>query len=81
MNGSLQYSTLTRLMSLNNQVQDLKNRMMAEPVHLAAHVGNQNEVRIAEMQEEIERRTRASLALCWLADSDDEPEDEEDFQR
>ncbi len=77
MNGILQYSTLTRLLVLNNQVHDLKHRMMEEPVLTAT--GSDQTSRIAEMQEEVERRTRASLALCWLADSDNEPS-EEDFQ-
>ena len=82
MNGILQYSTLSRLMDLNNQVHDLKHRMMEEPV-LAAAAPDQPSS-IAEMQEEIERRTRASLALCWLADpndeSNDELEEDSDFQ-
>ena len=78
MNGILQYSTLSRLMDLNNQVHDLKHRMMEEPVLAAA--GSDQPSNIAEMQEEIERRTRASLALCWLADPNDEPEKDSDFQ-
>jgi len=32
MNGILQYSTLSRLLDLNNQIHDLKYRMMEEPV-------------------------------------------------
>ena len=75
MNGILQYSTLSRLLDLNNQVHDLEHRMMEEPVQLATTYGQV--VRIAEMQEEIERRTRASLALCWLANPLDEMSDEE----
>ena len=80
MNGSLQYSTLPRLLDLNNQVHDLKHRMMEEPVVVASSPGQAS--RIAEMQEEIERRTRASLALCWLAEpldemSGDEPEEDD----
>ena len=78
MNGILQYSTLFRLMDLNNQVHDLKHRMMEELVLAAA--GSDKPSNIAEMQEEIERRTRASLALCWLADPNDEPEEDSDFQ-
>jgi|TARA_B100000315_G_scaffold62719_2_gene56907 hypothetical protein len=31
--------------------------------------------RIAEIQEEIDRTTRASLATCWLGNSDDEDEE------
>ena len=78
MNGILQYSTLSRLMDLNNQVHDLKHRIMEEPVLWSA--GSDRPSRIAEIQEEIERRTRASLALCWLADPNDEPEEDSDFQ-
>ena len=79
MNGILQYSTLSRLLDLNNQVNDIRHRMKEEPVLIAAGSGLPS--RIAEMQEEIERRARASLALCWLADpsdemSDDEPEED-----
>ena len=32
MNGSLQYSALTRLLTLNNQLHDLENQMLAESV-------------------------------------------------
>ena len=60
---------------MNNQVRDLEHRMMEEPVQLA--VQSDKGLRIAQMQEEIERRTRASLALCWLANPLDEMSDEE----
>ena len=84
MNGSLQYSALTRLLTLNNKVHDLENRMLAEmvptgqyPIFGDTEVSDQmvSGSRIAEMQEEIDRFARASLATCWLANSD--PEDEE----
>ena len=79
MNGSLQYSSLTRLLTLNNQVHDLENQMLsvsvpAIPVGLVISeqmfAGN----RIAEIQNEIDEAARASLATCWLgnADADDE---------
>ncbi len=81
MSGSLQYSTLPRLLDLNNQVHDLKHRMMEEPVLVAKSPGQAS--RIAEMQEEIERHTRATLALCWLAepldDLDGEYPEEESY--
>ena len=32
MDGSLQYSALTRLLTLNNQVHDLENQMLTEKV-------------------------------------------------
>ena len=79
MNGSLQYSALTRLLTLNNQAHDLENQVLAEAVPAPAFglvmsdqmfAGN----RIAELQEEIDQVTRASLATCWLGSSDDEEE-------
>ena len=80
MNRSLQYSALTRLLTLNNQVHDLENEMLAEslPVGargamIAAQMASGS--RIAEIQEEIDRTTRASLATCWLGNSDDEDEE------
>ncbi|MAF38549.1 MAG: hypothetical protein CL696_06695 [Chloroflexi bacterium] len=80
MNRSLQYSALTRLLTLNNQVHDLENEMLAESVPvgargamIAAQMASGS--RIAEIQEEIDRTTRASLATCWLGNSDDEDEE------
>ncbi len=80
MNRSLQYSALTRLLTLNNQVHDLENEMLAESVPvgargamIAAQMASGS--RIAEIQEEIGRTTRASLATCWLGNSDDEDEE------
>ena len=77
MNRSLQYSALTRLLTLNNQVHDLENEMLAESVPvgargamIAAQMASGS--RIAEIQEEIDRTTRASLATCWLGNSDDQ---------
>ena len=82
MNGSLQYSALTRLLTLNNQVHDLENQMMAETVpsvpvgsELMDRVFSGN--RIAEIQEEIDRFARASLATCWLGNSNREDEEYE----
>ena len=82
MNGSLQYSALTRLLTLNNQVHDLENQMLAEPVPVGARgaiISAQmaSGSRIAEIQEEIDRTTRASLATCWLGNSDSEDEEYE----
>jgi hypothetical protein len=79
MNGSLQYSALTRLLSLNNQVHDLENQMLsvsvpAIPVGLIISEQMFDGSRIAEIQNEIDQAARASLATCWLgnADADDE---------
>ncbi len=82
MNGSLQYSALTRLLTLNNQVHDLEKQMMAETIpavpvdsELMDRMFSGN--RIAEIQEEIDRFARASLATCWLGNSNT---DEEEYE-
>ena len=82
MNGSLQYSALTRLLTLNNQVHDLENRMLAETVPAVpegAHLKDRMFVgnRIAELQEEIDQAGRASLATCWLGNANREDEEYE----
>ena len=79
MNGSLQYSALTRLLTLNNQVHDLENQMLTESVPtgvIEMTISDQmvSASRIAEIQDEIDQATRASLATCWLGNSDDEEE-------
>jgi len=79
MNGNLQYSALTRLLTLNNQVHDLENQMLTESVPTAAigtTISDQmvSASRIAEIQDEIDQATRASLATCWLGNSDEEEE-------
>ena len=79
MNGSLQYSALTRLLTLNNQVHDLESRMLTESVPqsvmgLAVSAQSVSGSRIAEIQDEIDQATRASLATCWLSNSDEEEE-------
>ena len=79
MNGSLQYSALTRLLTLNNQVHDLESRMLTESVPLSVMglaVSDQvvSGSRIAEIQDEIDQAIRASLATCWLSISDEEEE-------
>ena len=72
MNSRVQYSALSRLLTLNNQVHDLEHelRMVAVPVGkvvedpwLSVIASN----RVAELQEEIDRGVRASLTTCWLA--------------
>ena len=80
MNGSLQYSALTRLLTLNNQVHDLENQLMAETVpdvpvgaELFDRMFSGN--RIAEIQDEIDRIDRTSLATCWLGNLNSEDEE------
>ena len=84
MNGSLQYSALTRLLTLNIQVHDLENRMLAEMVPTAPYANHGDSKfadqmvsgsRIAEIQDEIDRFARASLATCWLGNSNAEDEE------
>ena len=79
MNGSLQYSALARILTLNNRIHDLENQMLAVEVPLRmASVAQMNEStssgRIAYIQEEIDQAVRASLATCWLGNEDDEEE-------
>ena len=71
MSSSLQYSALTRLLALNNQVHDLENQMQDVALHRGgvrpdSLVTASATSRIAEMQEEIDRGVRASLTTCWL---------------
>ena len=79
MNGSLQYSALARVLTLNNQIHDLENQILAVELPSCTvsvsgcHEGESNS-RIAEIQEEIDQATRASLATCWLGNTDDEEE-------
>ena len=79
MNGSLQYSALTRLLTLNNKAHDLEHQVLAETVPTPVFgfvVSEQMSAgnRIAELQEEIDQVTRASLATCWLGNSKDDEE-------
>ena len=72
----LEYTVLTRLLTLNNQVHDLENQLMTESVPelpeglglvMTASGGN----RIAEMQDQIAQGVRASLSTCWLGAAED----------
>jgi hypothetical protein len=78
MNSSLPYSALTRLLTLNNQVHDLQNRLLGATVPrlprealLRPESGLGSP--IAKMQDEIDQGVRASLATCWLG-TDEDPE-------
>ncbi len=71
MNSSLQYSALTRLLTLNTRIHDLENQLrgVALPVQepwLRGLFGTAASNQIAEIQEEIDRGVRASLTTCWL---------------
>ena len=82
MNGSLQYSALSRLLSLNNQAHDLENKMLTETVPVVPEgaelmdrmfAGN----RIAEMQDQIDQVVRSSVATVWLGNANREDEEYE----
>ena len=49
---------LTRLLSLNTDIQQMRHQLMRQPAGAPA---------IAELQEGIDRCRRASLASAWLA--------------
>ena len=72
MDGSLHFPHLARLLALNTEIHELQTELMRQTVA---------SVRIAELQESIDRRHRASLTTCWLSGGYelDEADDEEDF--
>ena len=77
MNDSLHYSTLARLLAINNQVHDLENQLRLESVPMTALLNHSSSEatplsRIAEMQTEIDQGVRASLVTCWLGVVDDD---------
>ena len=79
MNGGLQYSALARILTLNNQIHDLENQILAVEVPLRmAGVEPFNQCLsssgIAQIQDELDQATRASLATCWLGNENEEEE-------
>ncbi len=77
MNSITQYAALARLLELNNRVHDLQNvlNQMPLPTGLALAEGGSGEEawfevvalnRVGQLQEEIDRETRASLVTAWL---------------
>ena len=70
MDNGLEISPLTRLLTLNSEIAELRVYLMRQPVASR---------RIAEFQDLIDFRRRTSLATCWLAgDYELEEEDAED---
>ena len=65
MDSSLQLHPLTRLLTLNTEIQELRNTLKGQTVYGP----------IAQLQDDIDVRRRASLATCWLT-GDFELEDE-----
>ena len=76
MSDKLDYTVLTRLLTLNNQVHDLENQLMTEsvpslPEQTESVMTSADPNRIAEMQDLIAQGVRASLTTCWLGASDE----------
>ena len=72
MNTSAQYAALTRLLTANNRVHDLRELQGQMPVHLSLTENNAWSAEavwspFADLQDEIDREVRASLVTCWLA--------------
>ncbi len=65
MDSSLQLPSLTRLLTLNTEIHELRTTLMRQPLS----------GRIAELQDDIDLRQRASLATCWLTEGYDLEED------
>ena len=69
MEGILQITPLTRLLTLNTELSEIGSELMRQPFASP---------RIAELQEDFDRRCRTSLTTCWLAGGYElEPEDDE----
>ncbi len=76
MSDKLEFTVLTRLLTLNNQVHDLENQLMTEsvpglPEQPGSVMTSASANRIAEMQDRIAQGVRASLTTCWLGSSKD----------
>ncbi len=73
MSTNVQYAALARLLNHNNRVHDLDdmlNRMQVPldyPLYLDADSPDLPAGPFAELQDEMDRETRASLVTCWLA--------------
>ena len=66
MDSSLQLYPLTRLLTLNTEIQELRSTLLGQRVF----------GRVAQLQDDIDLRRRSSLATCWLT-GDFELEDED----
>ena len=69
MDSDFEISPLNRLLALNTEIAQLEVYLMRQPV---------TSTRIAEFQDHIDFRRRASLATCWLVGDYDLEEEEED---
>lgn len=59
MDGSLQLPALARLLALNTEIHEMRKELMRQ---------SPSSARIAQLQEGIDLRRRASLAMCWLSE-------------
>jgi hypothetical protein len=71
MDGSLRLPPLARLLALNTEISEMRTELMRQPVA---------SVRIAELQEEIDRNSRSSLATCWLTGGYELEPDDDDWE-
>ena len=72
MDSSLELIPLTRLLTLNTEINELRSSLMGQSL-----TG-----RIADLQDKIDVRRRASLATCWLTgefELEDEDWEDEDI--
>ena len=72
MDSSLELLPLTRLLTLNTEINELRSSLLGQSL-----TG-----RIADLQDNIDVRRRASLATCWLTgefELDDEDWEDEDI--
>ena len=79
MNVSLNQSAVTRLLVLNDQIRDLDRQL--EDIYVYCEDEQEEWMLpsfkpspVADLQDEIDRVTRASLVTCWLA-AEDDPQD------
>ena len=71
MDGSLRIPTLARLLSLNTEICEMRIELKGQPVLSG---------RIAELQEDIDRHCRSSLAACWLSGGYELEPDDDDIE-
>ncbi len=75
-NNSVQYSVLSRLLTLNSEIHDLESQLRQEPLprlrlehHMRFEADKVNN--IAQTQDAIDQGVRASLMACWLGMPED----------
>ena len=71
MDGSLRLPPLARLLALNTEITEMRTELMRLPA---------GSVRIAELQDGIDRNCRTSLTAFWLTGAVDFEAYDEDFE-